>query len=111
MLASGGSKRQSTEVKRRRGGRNHKASEKPESGGSASEREGEEQKTDLARRCAWPEKPRLPEEKFREFRAECRRAFPDTCFAFFLVGTCKDTNCKRSHEAPAAFEGVKQKFR
>ena len=97
--------------KRRRGGRGGKTAEAGETDESAW---GEEEKVEgqpkLASRCAWPDKPRLPDNKFREFRAECRKQCAEACFAF-LVGSCREPSCTRSHEVPAAFEAIKRKFR
>lgn len=77
---------------------------------ASSEKEEDERKSKPVSRCAWPNKPRLPEDKFKEFRAECRRVCPETCFQF-LVGTCRDPACSRPHDVPAAFEAVRKKFR
>ena len=107
-----GSKRPPRERRTRRGGKRSKpsgaeslsddtTSEKEDSGKKARRPSG---------RCAWPGKPRLPDDKFKEFRSECRKACPESCFAF-LVGTCRDASCTRPHEVTPAFEAVKEKFR
>lgn len=63
-----------------------------------------------ATRCVWPDKPRLPDNKFKKICAECRKQCPEACFAF-LVGTCKEASCPRLHEVLAAFKVIKQNFR
>ena len=93
----------------RRGREERCAGEDVESDGSAREDGESGKKRKPAGRCAWPEKPRLPPDKFKEFQAECRKRCSNTCFAF-LVGTCREPSCGRSHEAPAVFEEVKKKF-
>ena len=97
--------------KTRRGGRKQRSRVKAESEGSSSgAEESERRPRRQAGRCAWPDKPRLPDEKFKEFRTECRKMRPETCFAF-LVGTCREASCMRSHDVPTAFEAIKKKFR
>lgn len=105
-----GAKKRSPGVKTRRGGRARGAAGEKDREGSESEGEEEAAATRPARRCAWPDKPRLPDDKLKGFRAECRKSCPETCFAF-LVGTCKDAACTKSHDVPPAFEGIKKKFR
>lgn len=67
--------------------------------------EQEEPKIKSSRHCSWPDKPSLPDDEFKEFRAECRKS----CFAF-LVCTCKDVACSLSRVIPDAFEDVNRKF-
>ena len=108
---SSGEGKRSLGAKQRRGGRRRGGQDERESGESDSGGGGHvDVGTKSTRRCAWPDKPRLPDDKFREFRADCRKLCPDACFAF-LVGTCKEASCTKSHEVPPAFESVKRKFR
>lgn len=60
-------------------------------------------------RCAWPDKPRLPEEQFRHFRDEVRAKCSDTC-THFLIGRCIRDDCTKSHVVPTAFAKIKAKF-
>ena len=84
------SKRQRQGVKSRRSWRKFKQAAEPLSDDTASEvDESDKRPKTHASRCAWPENPRLPDDKIKEFRAECRRVCPESCFAF-LVGTCRD---------------------
>lgn len=107
--AGEGAKRQRASHRRvRRGGRGERAAGEDDSEMSAAD-DGQEEGRQKAR-CAWPDKPRLADDKFKEFRAECRKQCGDACFAF-LVGTCRDAMCTRSHKVPAAFELIKRKFR
>ncbi|KAL3926153.1 MAG: hypothetical protein SGPRY_003429 [Prymnesium sp.] len=90
----------------RRGGKRHRTSEEKESDGSDSGGGDEEvKKARPQRRCAWPDEPRLPEDEFQEFQEECRKQYPDTCFAF-IVSDCKEASCTRSHDIPPAFESA-----
>lgn len=81
-----------------------------ESDVSGADKEGDEKEPMSIGRCVWPEKPRLQDDKFKEYRAECRNRARIRA-SRFLVGTCKDAACTRSHETPAAFEGAEKKFR
>lgn len=109
--AGSSERRKGLNAKPRRGGERHGSQDERGSGGSDSGGDGQvEVGVKPARRCAWPDKPRLPDDKFKEFRADCHKQFPEACFAF-LVGTCREGSCTKSHTVLSAFEAVKRKFR
>lgn len=97
--AGTGGMRVTGQEKTRRGDRKATASGELDSDASGSDKEGDRKKPKSTGRCAWPEKPRLPDDEFKEYRAECRKTCPDACFAI-LVGTCWGASCTRSYEAP-----------
>ncbi|KAL3930214.1 MAG: hypothetical protein SGPRY_001635, partial [Prymnesium sp.] len=68
----------------RRGGREKggQPREGPDSDESEARDEGARRSPPEGRRCSSPDKPRLPDDKFKEFRKECKMQCPDACFAF-----------------------------